>query len=102
MPNEKSYLGTKGSLSRRRDSASVSDVCEVAPNQRITGSAFWISFHPDWQIHKVFPKRPITARTQILVHRWGPKTKISALFSRQTYQSLVSSVALTNQVWTHT
>ena len=95
MPNEKSYLGTKGSLSRRRDSASVSDVCEVAPNQRITGSAFWIS-------HKVFPNRPITARTQILVHRWGPKTKISALFSRQTYQSLVSSVALTNQVWTHT
>ena len=40
MPNEKSYLGTKGSLSRRSDSASVSDVCEVAPNQRITGSAF--------------------------------------------------------------
>ena len=32
---------------------------------------------PDWQID-----RPIMASTQILVHRWGPRTRISALFCR--------------------
>ena len=27
--------------------------------------------------------RPIMARTQILIHRWGPRTSISALFRRR-------------------
>ena len=36
----------------------------------------------------------IMAHTQILLHRWGPRTKISALFCRRTEpRSLVSSVA---------
>ena len=51
--------------------------------QRITGNAFWISFQPDWQIHSGIFNWPIMACTQILVHRWGPTTRISVLFCRQ-------------------
>ena len=67
MPNGKSQLGTKGSLRRRLNSASVSNVCEATPSslfwglqwiQRITWNAFWISFHPDWQIHKAYQGAP--------------------------------------------
>ena len=43
--------------------------------QQITRSAFRISFHPDWQIDNGFFNRPIMARTQILVHRWGAGNK---------------------------
>ena len=32
-----------------------------------------ISLQPDWQIDNGFFNRPIIGRTQILVHRWGPK-----------------------------
>ena len=35
-----------------------------------------ISFHTDWQIDNGFFNRPIMAHTQILVHRWGPRTRI--------------------------
>ena len=51
--------------------------------QRITGNAFWISYQPDWQIHSGIFNWPIMACTQILVHRWGPTTRISVLFCRQ-------------------
>ena len=47
--------------------------------QRITGSVFRISFHPDWQIDNGIFNRPIMACSQIRVHRQGPKTRISAL-----------------------
>ena len=50
------------------------------------------SAYSDWQIDNGFVNRPIMARTQILVHRWGPRTKTSALFRRRTNQSLVLSV----------
>ena len=41
--------------------------------------------------------RPIIAHAQILVHRWGPRTRILVLFLRQTLnQSLVLSVVQAN------
>ena len=62
---------------RRRIVTLVGNVCEAAPRslfwvpQRIPGSVFRISFHPDWQIDNGIFNRPIIARTQILVHRWS-------------------------------
>ena len=50
----------------------------------ITESAFRISFQSDWQIDNDFFNRPIMARTQIPVHKWRPRTRISALFRRRT------------------
>ena len=79
---------------RRRNLTSVSGLCEAAPislicqrTQRITGSAFRISFYPDWQINNDIFNRPVLkmARTQILVHGWGPRTRILALFRRRTF-----------------
>ena len=43
-----------------------------------------IFFHSDGQINDGFFNKPIVARTQILVHSWGPRTKISALFRTRT------------------
>ena len=69
---------------RRRNLTSVSGVCQRT--QWITGSAFRIFFYPDWQINNDIFNRPVLkmARTQILVHRWGPRTRILALFRRRT------------------
>ena len=53
--------------------------------QQITGRAFRISFHLDWQIDDGIYNRPIMAHTQILVQRWRPRTMISALCCRQTF-----------------
>ena len=39
----------------------------------------------------VFFNRPIMARTQILVHSWGPRTRIRRRFADRLNQSLVSS-----------
>ena len=74
-------------------SNTVSNACQVAPislfldrmDQRITGNAFWNSLHSDWQIDTGYFNMPIImARTQILVHRWGPRTRTLALFRRRT------------------
>ena len=43
--------------------------------QWITGNAFRISFHPDWQINSGFFNRPIMTPTQILVLSWGIQNK---------------------------
>ena len=43
--------------------------------QQINGSSLRISFQSDWQIDSGFFNRPITMRIQILVHRWGPRTR---------------------------
>ena len=95
--------GEKGNnLLWRGSQTPVSNVCEAAPRslfwvprrtQRITGSAFRISFQPDWLIDKGIFNRPITPHSQILVHRWGPRTRILVLFRRRTYPefSFVSS-----------
>ena len=40
---------------------------------------FRISLYPEWQIDNGFFKRPIIVHTQILVHRWGPTTRISVV-----------------------
>ena len=70
------------SLRRRRNLISISNVCEQT--QRITGSAFQISCHPDWQLDYSCFNRLIVASTQILIHRWGHRTGISKLFRIQT------------------
>ena len=58
---------------------SSAEILGLGPQRikRLTGSAFRISFHPEWQIDNGFFNRPIMARTQILVHRWGHRTRIS-------------------------
>ena len=70
------------SLPHRRNLPSVrklglrnsADILVLVPQrtQRITESAFQISFHPDWQIDNGFFKRPIMARTSI------PGTQVEA------------------------
>ena len=47
--------------------------------QRFTGNALRISFHSDWQINSGFFNRPITARTQILVHSWAQNKDFGAV-----------------------
>ena len=54
------------------------------------GNAFRISFHLDWQIYNGIFNSAITARSQILVHRWGPEQQHG--FADGLNQSLVSSV----------
>ena len=70
------------------EAASRSCVVLPAPQrtQRITGSVFPISFHPDCQIHNLngFFNGQIMVRTHILVLRSGPRTRISALFRLRT------------------
>ena len=47
-----------------------------------TGNAFWISFNSAWQkIVNGFFSRPIMARTQMLVRRWGPKKGFRRCFA---------------------
>ena len=84
---------TAVSLHRRRNLTLVSKVCEAAsislswePNglNELPEIRFGISFHPDWQINNGLFNRPIIKRTQILVHRLGPRTRISALFRRRS------------------
>ena len=78
----------KFACDRTRNLTSVSNVCEAAPI-----SLFWapnrlefrISFHPDWQIDNGYFNWPIMARTRILVHMQGRRTRISALLRRRTW-----------------
>ena len=56
-----------------------------APNRlNESPDLLWISLQPPWQIDNGILNRPITTRTQIQVHRWGPRTRISALLHRLT------------------
>ena len=83
------------SLPHRCNLSSVySNICETvpislfwAPNRlnELT-ETFQIFPQPDWQIknHGIF-KRPIMVHTQILVHTWKPRTRISLLFHRWTF-----------------
>ena len=79
------------SLRRRCHLTSVSGVCEAAPI-----SLFWApnGLNELPEVHFEFPfiligkstmtfSTPIMARTQIRVHRWGPRTGILALFRRR-------------------
>ena len=83
---------TAVSRHRRGNLTSVSNVCEAAPIflswernglNELPEMRFGISFHPDRQIDNGLFNRPIMTRTQILVHRLGPRTRISALFRRR-------------------
>ena len=74
-----------------------SNVCEAVP--RLNDPEMRFGF-PFILIDKSTFNRPIMARTQILVHRWGRRATISQLFCLN--QSLVSSVAhSTNAAATH-
>ena len=72
-------LGFKGliktSLCRRRNLTPIRcpDILAMGRQwtQRITGNTFRIFLQPDWQNDNSFFNRPIMARTQTLVHRWG-------------------------------
>ena len=46
---------------------------------------------PDWLINNGFFERPIMMCTLILVHRWGPRTRISPLFTDVTNWGLIVS-----------
>ena len=50
--------------------------------RQITGNAFRIFFQPNGQLTMPLFNRPILARTQILVHSWGLRTR-SALSRRR-------------------
>ena len=94
------------SLHRRRNLTLVSNVCTAAaislffvlvPDglNELPEMGFIISFHSDWQINNGFFNRPIMGHTQILVQRWWPRTRISAIVHNFFYllnQSLVSSM----------
>ena len=47
--------------------------------QRFTGNALRIPFHSDWQSNNGFFNRPITVRTQILVHSWAQNKDFGAV-----------------------
>ena len=52
--------------------------------QPITREAFWISFHPDWEINNCPLNKPIIVHTQVLECTWGSRTAMLALFCRWT------------------
>ena len=93
----------------RRRSERERATTRSGPRIKLTGSKTWEGLEPakqrrytcsgPQQTHKLwevrfkflttclenqndFSNRPIMARTQILVHRWGPRLRISALFRR--------------------
>ena len=75
----------------RYNLTSVINVCKAAlislfwgaqQTQQITKNVFQISLQPDWQTDNGIFNRPIMVHTQILVHRWRPRTRISVLFCR--------------------
>ena len=62
---------------------SNADILVLGPNRPTNyRKCVLSSFRPVWKIKHDFFKRPIMARTQILVHRWGPRLRILALFRR--------------------
>jgi len=69
-----------------------------------SGNASQISLQFGWLINNGIFNKPIIAHTQILVHRWGPGTRVLALFHRCTNtKSLGSSVVqvILCQAFTH-
>ena len=88
----RAWLHSSSSLRPRRNLTSFSNVCRAA-----LWFLFWASsgFNEVPEVRFLFPfiligqstmaffNRPIMARTQILVHRLGLRTRISALFRRQ-------------------
>ena len=81
----------------------VSNVCEAVPISlfqafnrlnEITGNAFRISLHPDWQIDRSFF---LTSQSWCLMKSWytggGPEQGFWHCFTDGLDQSLVSSVA---------
>ena len=71
-------------MKRRLRSSAEILVLDPQRTQRITGSAFRISLQPDWRSRQTkqrpFFNWPIVARTQIWVHSWESRTRISALY----------------------
>ena len=77
-----------------------SNICETVPislfwapnglNELTEMFQIFLQLH--WQIknHRIF-NRLIMVHTQVLLHRWKPRTRISLLFCRWTYPKLSSS-----------
>ena len=93
------------SLPHGRNLTSVhSNMCETmpiflfwAPNRlNELMQMFQIFPQPDWQIknHGIF-NRPVMLHTQILLHRWKHRTRISLLFHRCTFPYKLSSSVCT-------
>ena len=71
----------------------VSNVCE-AVLRSLVGAPNWLNKLPEVRFKfpfnligkstMAFFNRPIMTRAQILVHSWGPRTRISALFHRRS------------------
>ena len=49
--------------------------------QPITREAFWISFHPDWEINNCPLNKPIMVHAQVLEYTWGSRTAILRCFA---------------------
>ena len=85
--NPRDYRIARNFGSRKRDWRTIlGTLLVLGPlrTQQSTGCPFRISFQSDWPIDNGFFNGPIMMRIQILVHRWGPRTKISALFRRRS------------------
>ena len=70
-----SLLGLKGLTSARQRRYLCSRLIKD-----FTGNAFRVSLQHNWRIYNGFLNRPIAARTQILVHSYGPRTRFSLPF----------------------
>ena len=79
-------------MKRRLRSSAEILVLDPQRTQRITGSAFRISLQPDWRSRQTkqrpFFNWPIVARTQIWVHSWKSRTRISALYRYSLFATL--------------
>ena len=89
----------KTSLCRRRDLTPIrcADILALGRQwtQRITGNAFRIFLQPDWQNDNSFFNRPIMARTQILVHRWGLQKRFRRCFADRLNQNSGNRITVT-------
>ena len=87
------YILTPRSLCCRLYLTPVSNVCEAvlrslvgAPNwlNKLAEVRFKFPFNLIGKSTMAFFNRPIMTRARILVHSWGPRTRISALFHRRS------------------
>ena len=61
------------------------DRCSGPPTDSTNYRKCVLNFLSSWLANRQWLfNRPIVVRTQILEHRWGPRTRISAVFGRRT------------------
>ena len=94
LTQQKCSLSSQGYSQRLRYNLTpVSNICKAAlislfwaPSglNKLPERRFQVFFHPDWCIDNGLFNRPIMARTQILVHGWGPKQEFLCCFEDVT------------------